>query len=84
MLYLQARELEIALTALTGKSMEEQIVYRLEGLKQLHSNLDEEIDLLCGHHVIDQLKIQRLKREKLRLKDEIIKLESLLHPDLTA
>lgn len=64
--------------------MEEQIVYRLENLKALHSNLDDEIDTLSGSQATDQLRIQRLKREKLRLKDEIIKLESLLHPDLTA
>jgi hypothetical protein len=37
---------------------------------------------MCG--VVDQLKIMRLKRRKLALKDEIFRLEDILNPDIIA
>ncbi len=33
---------------------------------------------------VDQLRVQRLKKEKLRLKDTIARLESAMIPDLNA
>jgi len=56
---------------------------RLECLKQEHRDLDDAI-----HHMPKtlhtQLQILRLKKHKLHLKDEIIKLENLLIPDIIA
>ncbi len=56
----------------------------LEELRVEHRDLDEVIHHLLdtGHH--DTMRIQRLKKRKLKLKDMISKLESELIPDLDA
>lgn len=56
----------------------------LEDLKVEHRDLDEVIHHLIetGHH--DTMRIQRLKKRKLRLKDMMAKLKSELIPDLDA
>ena len=56
----------------------------LEELKVEHRDLDEVIRYLIatGHH--DLMRIQRLKKRKLRLKDMISRLQSGLIPDLDA
>ncbi|MEJ2089646.1 MAG: DUF465 domain-containing protein [Gammaproteobacteria bacterium] len=56
----------------------------LEELKVEHRDLDEVISHLIetGHH--DLMRIQRLKKRKLKIKDMIAKLESELIPDLDA
>lgn len=56
----------------------------LEDLRIEHRDLDEVIHHLLdtGHH--DTMRIQRLKKRKLKLKDMISKLESELIPDLDA
>lgn len=57
---------------------------RLEALIAEHRALDEEISALAEGTGGDQLGIQRLKRRKLRLRDEIEHLKSALIPDLNA
>ncbi len=57
---------------------------KLEGLKSEHRDLDEVIDRLIASPPFDQLQLQRLKKRKLGLKDQIIKLESQLIPDIIA
>lgn len=57
---------------------------RIVELKQLHRDLDETIAELEAAAYVDQLKMRRLKKQKLQLKDELSKLESLLIPDLDA
>lgn len=56
----------------------------LEQLRVEHRDLDEVILHLLetGHH--DAMRVQRLKKRKLKLKDMITKLESKLIPDLDA
>jgi hypothetical protein len=56
----------------------------LEELRVEHRDLDEVIHHLVqtGHH--DSMRIQRLKKRKLKMKDMISKLESQLIPDLDA
>ena len=56
----------------------------LEELRVEHRDLDEVIDYLeqTGHP--DRMKVRRLKKRKLKLKDTIIRLESQLIPDLDA
>ena len=56
----------------------------LEELRVEHRDLDEVINHLTqtGHH--DNMRIQRLKKRKLRLKDMMTRLESQLIPDLDA
>jgi hypothetical protein len=57
---------------------------RLETLKSEHRDLDEVIDRLIEKAPFDQLQLQRLKKRKLGLKDQIIRLESRLIPDIIA
>jgi hypothetical protein len=57
---------------------------RLKELRVAHRDLDVAISALAGNPHVDQLRVRRLKKEKLRLKDIIAKLESDLIPDLNA
>jgi hypothetical protein len=62
----------------------EAIRAKLEALKSEHRDLDEVIDRLIERAPFDQLQLQRLKKRKLGLKDQITKLESELIPDIIA
>ena len=53
-------------------------------LKTLHRQLDVEIDSLLENPYIDQLYLQRQKRQKLQIKENIGRIESMLIPDLDA
>jgi hypothetical protein len=57
---------------------------RLEGLRTEHEALNAEVDALAENGVIDQLKFARLKKEKLRLKDEMAKITDQITPDIIA
>jgi hypothetical protein len=57
---------------------------RIELLRQEHGDLEAAIDALLAAPAVDQLQIARIKKRKLRLKDEIQQLEDLLIPDIIA
>jgi hypothetical protein len=57
---------------------------RLEGLRVEHRDLDAAIAALGMAPVADQLQFARLKKRKLRLRDEIAMLEDRLIPDIIA
>jgi hypothetical protein len=57
---------------------------KLISLRQEHRTLDGEIEELLYNASVDALHIQRCKKRKLALKDEIKKLESLVLPDIIA
>ena len=57
---------------------------RLLELKSEHRDLDDAIHALSLRTVPDMVQIQRLKKRKLQLKDEIAKVESKLVPDIIA
>ncbi len=57
---------------------------RLDSLLSEHRDLDDVIGRLGEDGPMDQLQMQRLKKRKLLLKDEIIKLKALLLPDIIA
>ena len=61
-----------------------QLRQRLEQLLSEHRDLDDVIAHLAESRPYDQLQIQRLKKRKLRLRDEIGKLEDILTPDIIA
>ncbi len=63
---------------------EEELKKRLEMLRIEHRDLDSAIDALTSAGSIDQLQIARLKKRKLRLKDQISMLEDYLIPDIIA
>jgi hypothetical protein len=60
------------------------IVLRLALIRSEHGDLDAAIAALIDQGVPDQLQLARLKKRKLRLKDEIMMLESQLVPDIIA
>ena len=57
---------------------------RLVRLRQEHRDLDAAIEALRVSPSSDQLQLARLKKRKLRLKDEIAQLEDQLIPDIIA
>ncbi len=57
---------------------------QLAELRTQHRDLDDEINHLVESTPFDQLEVQRLKKRKLALKDQIMKLESNLLPDIIA
>ncbi len=57
---------------------------QLLALQTQHRLLDLEIGQLQGFPYIDQLQLQRLKRRKLRLKQNIERIKDMLIPDLDA
>ena len=57
---------------------------RLRELRVSHRDLDYLIDRLADDPMVDQLRICRLKKRKLLLKDMIMLMESDLIPDLDA
>ena len=57
---------------------------RLEALESEHRDLDDVIERLADDKPFDQLKLQRLKKRKLSLKDEIIMIRSRILPDIIA
>ncbi len=59
------------------------LLRRLHELRSEHRDLDTVIARLEGEKG-DQLQIQRLKKRKLKLKDEVTWLESRLLPDIIA
>ena len=61
-----------------------QIVSQLHQLESEHRDLDDVIEHLGDDKPFDQLKLQRLKKRKLALKDEIAKLRSQILPDIIA
>ena len=63
---------------------EEEMRKRLEALKIEHRDLDAAIDALEGAGSSDQLQIARLKKRKLRLKDQIALIADFLIPDIIA
>lgn len=56
----------------------------LEQLRVEHRDLDEVVSYLIETGMRDDMKIQRLKKRKLLLRDQIARLESSLIPDMDA
>lgn len=57
---------------------------RLVQLRMEHRDLDSAIDAMIALPAPDQLQLARLKKRKLRLRDEIALLEDQLVPDIIA
>ncbi len=70
----------------TSAKMEQEEVLRVElaVLRQEHRDLDDAIHALHERGVPDMLTLQRLKRQKLALKDKIAILEDRVTPDIIA
>ena len=65
-------------------SHEEVLRVKLEVLKREHRELDESIQAIQQRGKGDSFTLQRLKKKKLALKDEIARVEDELYPDIIA
>jgi hypothetical protein len=63
---------------------EEEMRKRLAALRVEHRDLDAAIAALSAGDSQDQLQIARLKKRKLRLRDQIAIIEDYLTPDIIA
>jgi hypothetical protein len=57
---------------------------RLDDLESEHRDLDAVIDRILDEGASDQLQLQRLKKRKLKLRDQIQNIENQLVPNLIA
>lgn len=63
---------------------EAELTARLHTLTQEHRDLDAAIDALRGVAGHDQIQLARLKKRKLRLRDEMAVVQDWLVPDIIA
>lgn len=63
---------------------EDSLREQLEQLRKEHQDLDDQVDQLSRMQPVDFLTLSKLKKDKLRLKDMIQKIESMLIPDIIA
>lgn len=63
---------------------DEELRQRLELLRIEHRDLDEAVRALLESGNQDQLRVARLKKRKLQLRDRIILIENQLIPDILA
>lgn len=61
-----------------------EIVQKMSELENEHRELDEIIEVLTKSGEIDELKIKRLKKRKLLIKDMLTCYENMLIPDIDA
>ena len=57
---------------------------KLAILEQQHRDLDDAINALTEQPMRDELQIKRLKKQKLRLRDQIFDIMDQLNPDIIA
>ena len=63
---------------------EDEIRSRIQIARRDHRDLDAAIDALHQMPMVDMIQLQRFKKRKLRLRDEMTLLEDLLIPDIIA
>lgn len=63
---------------------ERELRLELERLRQEHRDLDAAIDALMSASGYDRLQVQRLKKRKLQIRDQITEAEDKLFPDIIA
>jgi hypothetical protein len=73
-----------AMNAPSELNFEEMLRIRLEVLRREHRDLDEAVHVLETAGRPDPLTLRRLKKQKLALKDQIVKIEDQLIPDIIA
>ncbi len=61
-----------------------EIRHLLNELYLEHKDLEDTLQLMSERPFVDELQIKRIKKRKLRIKDEIKRLESKLIPDIEA
>jgi hypothetical protein len=74
----------VTMNAPSELSFEEMLRIRLEVLRREHRDLDQAIHALEETGRPDQLTLRRLKKQKLSLKDQMVRIEDQLIPDIIA
>jgi hypothetical protein len=70
---------------MTSDSVDQtQLRRKLTELQSEHRDLDDVIARLVERLPVDMLQIQRLKKRKLAIKDEVTRIENMLLPDIIA
>ena len=77
-------EAKAYVVVMTESSAPGEIERKLAGLRAAHRVLDHRIAQLVEAGQYDQLELQRMKKQKLALKDRIARLESARLPDIIA
>ena len=67
-----------------GDAEENGLRARLAALRQEHEDLDAAVEALEARPSPDMIRIARLKKKKLALRDEIVRIEDQLTPDIIA
>tara|TARA_X000000950_G_C13786556_1_gene607510 strand:+ start:339 stop:572 length:234 start_codon:yes stop_codon:yes gene_type:complete len=75
---------EVSVTVQDEIDDQQMIINKLRQLESEHRDLDDVIERLADDKPFDQLKLQRLKKRKLILKDEMTLLRSRILPDIIA
>jgi hypothetical protein len=73
-----------AMNAPSELNFEEMLRIRLEVLRREHRDLDEAVHVLETAGRPDPLTLRRLKKQKLALKDQIVRIEDQLIPNIIA
>lgn len=63
---------------------EDEVRARIEIARRDHRDLDSAIEALRQMPMVDMIQLQRFKKRKLRLRDELALLEDMLIPDIIA
>ncbi len=63
---------------------QEEMLSLLATLKREHARINSEVDAIHENGVMDMLKLKRMKKIKLSIKDQIAYLENMLTPDILA
>ena len=63
---------------------QKRLLTELNALSQEHKALDAAVEAMHSSGVVDQLKIMRLKKRKLEIKDRVAWIEDNLTPDIIA
>ncbi len=69
---------------MSQQSVKSDLCARLSNLRLEHSDLDSAIKALEEGGPANELQIKRLKKRKLQLKDEIVRIEDRTTPDIIA
>jgi len=72
------------MNSITQMEQDDVLRVKLQVLRREHRDLDEAIAALQDRASADMLTIRRLKKQKLRLKDQISNLEDRTTPDIIA
>lgn len=57
---------------------------RIAALRSEHRDLDDAIAQLSDNASVNQVQLQRMKKRKLAIKDQLARLENLILPDIIA